>query len=118
MTHTMHLNPNEFEKIKNGIKTREYRLYDKKRQQIKIGDKIEFIKLPNMNESILTTVEGLLIYKNWFSCYEDFFEKDLADYYENIEAAVKDTYKNWWPKEKEEKYGCLIIKIKKIDGAI
>ncbi|MBM7614341.1 ASCH domain-containing protein [Alkaliphilus hydrothermalis] len=115
MIHSMTLNSNEFESIKNGIKTREYRLYDEKRQQLKIGDRIEFFRLPNMDESILTKIEGLLLYKNWYSCYEDFFEQDLIDHYESIKMAVQDTYDNWWSKEKEEKYGCLIIKIKKID---
>ena len=109
----MHLYVKPFEDIKGGRKIREYRLNDEKRQKLKLGDKIEFLKLPDLNESVIVEVEGLLHYKNWYSCYEDFFEQDLSDYYENIEAAVKDTYENWWSKEKEEKYGCLIIKLKR-----
>ena len=46
MLHKMKLNESPFERIKNGKKTIEFRLYDEKRQQIKIGDKIEFSKLP------------------------------------------------------------------------
>ena len=42
MLHKMKL-----ERIKNGTKPIEFRLYDEKRQQIKIGDKIEFSKLPD-----------------------------------------------------------------------
>ena len=42
MVYKMKLNESPFERIKNGTKTVEFRLYDKKRQQIKIGDKIEF----------------------------------------------------------------------------
>ena len=38
MTHKMRLNPNAFEQIKKGIKKREYRLNDEKRQQIPLGD--------------------------------------------------------------------------------
>lgn len=45
-----------FERIKNGTKTVEYRLYDEKRQQIKIGDKIEFSKLPDLQEKLLVDV--------------------------------------------------------------
>ena len=48
MVYKMKLNESPFEKIKNGIKTVEFRLYDKKRQQIKIGDQIEFFKLPDL----------------------------------------------------------------------
>jgi ASC-1-like (ASCH) protein len=109
----MKLNPDAFEQIKNGTKIREYRLNDEKRQQIKLGDNIEFVKLPDLDESVCVEVEGLLLYKNWHSCYEDFFERDLSDRYENVDAVVKETYENWWSKEKEEKYGCLIIKLRK-----
>jgi len=114
MIHEMRLNANAFEKIKHGTKTREYRLNDEKRQAVKIGDIIKFYKLPEMEETISVVVEGLLLYKNWYSCYEDFFEQDFAHRYNSIEEVVQNTYDNWWSKDKEEKYGCLIIKIKLI----
>ena len=53
MLHKMKLNESPFERIKNGTKTIEFRLFDKKRQQIKIGDKIEFSKLPDLQEKLL-----------------------------------------------------------------
>lgn len=114
MKHEMKLNPDAFDKIIAGTKTREYRLYDEKRRHIKLGDVIEFQKLPELQDHVLVRVEGLLLYENWYSCYEDFFKQDLSGRYATIEDAVKDTYAHWWPKEKEEKYGCLIIKFKKI----
>ena len=40
MLHKMKLNESPFERIKNGTKTIEFRLYDEKRQQVKVGDKI------------------------------------------------------------------------------
>ena len=61
MLHKMRLNESPFERIKNGTKTIEFRLYDEKRSQIKIGDKIEFSKLPELQETIL--VEVLELYK-------------------------------------------------------
>ena len=61
MLHKMRLNESPFERIKNGTKTIEFRLYDEKRRQIKIGDKIEFSKLPELQETIL--VEVLELYK-------------------------------------------------------
>ena len=48
MIHKMKLNESPFERIKNGTKTIEFRLYDEKRRQVKIGDKIEFSKLPDL----------------------------------------------------------------------
>ena len=45
MLHKMRLNKEPFDEMKNGTKTIEFRLYDEKRQKVKIGDKIEFSKL-------------------------------------------------------------------------
>ena len=42
MTHKMYLQDKYFDFIKNGTKRIELRLNDEKRQQIKIGDSIEF----------------------------------------------------------------------------
>ena len=42
MIHQMKLLEDPFDRIKNGIKTIEFRLFDEKRRLIKIGDKIEF----------------------------------------------------------------------------
>ena len=42
MTHKMNMNPSPFEKIRNGTKTIELRLYDEKRRKIEIGDTIIF----------------------------------------------------------------------------
>ena len=52
MLHKMKLNESPFERIKNGTKTIEFRLYDEKRQQVKVGDQIEFSKLPNVCTSL------------------------------------------------------------------
>ena len=59
MLHKMKLNESPFERIKNGTKTIEFRLYDEKRQQIKIGDQIEFSKLPDLQEKLLVDVIDL-----------------------------------------------------------
>ena len=45
MLHKMKLNESPFERIKNGTKTIEFRLYDEKRQKINIGDTIIFMVL-------------------------------------------------------------------------
>ena len=59
MLHKMKLNESPFERIKNGTKTIEFRLYDEKRQQVKIGDKIEFSKLPDLQEKLIVDVIDL-----------------------------------------------------------
>ena len=71
----MKLKESPFEKIKNGTKTIEFRLYDEKRSKIKIGDQIEFSKLPDLQETIL--VDVLDLYRD--STFESLFKKLFHD---------------------------------------
>ena len=52
----MKLQPEFFEKIKNGEKTYEIRLNDEKRQQINIGDLVVFKKEPDCYEGVVCKV--------------------------------------------------------------
>ena len=106
MLHKMKLNEDPFNRIKNGTKTIEFRLFDEKRQQIKIGDQIEFSKLPDLQEKLLVDVTEL--YK------EDTFETLFGKLYTDEEEIARKTnamYKIYSP-EKEHQYGVLGIGIK------
>ena len=106
MLHKMKLNESPFERIKNGTKTIEFRLYDEKRQQIKIGDQIEFSKLPDLQEKLLVDVMDL--YKE--DTFEYLFRKLYLDE-EEIIRKTKSMY-HYYSTEKEKEYGALGIKIK------
>ena len=106
MIHKMKLNESPFERIKNGTKTVEFRLYDEKRQQIKIGDKIEFSKLPDLQEKLL--VDVIELYR------EDTFKKLFTKLYNDEGEATEKAngmYEIYSP-DKEKQYGVLGIKIK------
>jgi len=106
MLHKMKLNESPFEMIKNGTKTIEFRLYDEKRQGVKIGDKIEFSKLPDLQEKLL--VDVLELYQ------EDTFEKlfrKLSFNEEEVIRKIRAMHEIYSP-EKEQQYGVLGIKIK------
>ena len=105
MIHKMKLNESPFERIKNGTKTIEFRLYDEKRQQIKVGDKIEFSKLPDLQEKLLVDVVEL--YRE--NTFEDLFIKLYNDEVE-IKKKTKSMYQYYSP-EKEEQYGVVGIEI-------
>ena len=110
MIHQMKLNDDPFERIKNGTKTIEFRLYDEKRRKVKIGDKIEFSKLPDLQEKIL--VDVLDLYTD--TSFEELFEK----LYEDKELAKQKAnamYEIYSP-ENEKKYGVVGIKIKLVDN--
>lgn len=106
MIHQMKLLERPFEQIKNGTKTIEFRLYDEKRKKIKIGDKIEFSKLPELSEKIV--VDVLDLYKE--ETFEKLFKKVIRDKQE-IERKIKSIY-TIYSRQNEAKYGVLGIKIK------
>ena len=105
MIHRMKLKESPFERIKNGTKTIEFRLYDEKRRKVKIGDKIEFSKLPDLHEKLL--VEVLDIYKD--ESFENLFKKIYNDK-EEIERKTKSMYQ-FYSKEQEKEYGVVGIRI-------
>lgn len=107
MIHKMKLNQSPFDRIKNGTKTVEFRLYDDKRKQIKVGDKIEFSKLPEQSEKLL--VEVLELYQD--KTFENLFRKLYKDNEEEIERKTKSMY-TIYSQEQEKQYGVLGIKIK------
>ena len=106
MLHKMKLNEGPFERIKNGTKTIEFRLYDEKRQQVKIGDKIEFSKLPDLQEKLIVDVIDL--YRE--DTFENLFRKLCSDEEEIIQKT--ETMHTIYSPEKEQQYGILGIKIK------
>lgn len=105
MIHEMKLNESPFERIKNGTKTIEFRLYDEKRKKVKIGDKIEFSKLPDLQEKIVAQV--IDIYKD--KSFKNLFNRIYTDKKE-AERKAESMYQ-YYSKEQEEKYGVVGIKI-------
>lgn len=115
MEHKMKLYKENFEDLKLGIKKREYRLNDEKRKLIKIGDKIKFLKLPNLDEEITVKVTKIENFKNWYDCYKKYFNEDFKEKYKNVDEVVKDTYNGgYYTKEETKKNGCVVFTIQKI----
>ena len=110
MEHEMKLQPEYYNFILNGTKRIEIRLFDEKRQQIKIGDIIKFLKEPDLNESFNAKVTGLLRYNSFEDMVKDFDISILSD-----KSMTKDeligVLEQFYTKEKQEQYGVLGIKI-------
>ena len=77
--HEMKLQPKYYNFILNGTKRIEIRLFDEKRQKIKLGDTIKFSKETDLNESFIAKVIGLLRYNNFEDMLEDFDISILSD---------------------------------------
>ena len=110
----MKLNAQAFERIKQGKKKREYRLNDDKRKQVRIGDTIRFLKLPDLDEEFVVDVMNIEVFSNWYDCYRKYYDEDFKDRYDSVEAVVQDTYDGgYYTKEESEKNGCVVFTIKK-----
>ncbi len=110
MKHKMKLQPEYYDFIINGTKRIEIRLYDKKRQQIKVGDTIKFFKEPALNDSFNAIVIGLLKYNNFADMFKDFDISILSDKSMTKEELIN-ALEQFYTKEKQEQYGVLGIRI-------
>lgn len=100
-----------FTSIKVGKKTVEVRLYDEKRRKIKVGDIIEFIRVPEQDETFQVQVIDLNVYKTFQAMYEDIPLQEFDCEGWTIQMMVDGTYEIYTP-EAEKKYGTLAITIK------
>ena len=108
--HEMKLKPNPFQLIKEGSKTIEVRLYDEKRQQVKVGDKIKFSELPELTNKITVNVEAILIYKDFLALFADFPAKSFGGEGWTTEA-LAEVMSQYYSSEEQAKYGVVGIKI-------
>lgn len=109
----MKLQPEYFNFILNGTKRIEIRLNDEKRQNIKLGDKIKFLKEPDLNESFEAQVIGLLRYNSFEEMFKDYDISILSDESMTKEELIS-VLEQFYTKEKQEKYGVLGIRIELI----
>ena len=79
MEHEMKLQSKYYNYMLHGTKRIEIRLFDEKRQKIKLGDTIIFLKDPELVESFKVKVIGLLRYNSFQEMFKDFDIAILAD---------------------------------------
>ena len=113
MQHEMKLQPEYFNFILNGTKRIEIRLNDEKRQLIKLGDTIKFMKEPELEEFFDAKVVGLLRYNYFEDMFKDFDISVLSDKSMTKEELIN-VLEQFYTKEKQEQYGVLGIRIELI----
>ncbi|RXJ02610.1 ASCH domain-containing protein [Anaerobacillus alkaliphilus] len=111
--HTMGLFKEPFISIKEGRKTVEVRLNDEKRRKVNVGDLIEFILVPEDNETLKVEVLGVTVFATFQEMYESIpFEKFNCEGW-TMDEMLNGTYEIY-SKEQEEHWGTLAITIKKL----
>ncbi|MBQ1387557.1 ASCH domain-containing protein [Candidatus Saccharibacteria bacterium] len=108
-THEMNLQPSYFDFIKDGTKRIELRLFDEKRQQIQLGDIIEFTK--SEDDKFKAEVIGLLRYNSFNDLFEDFDISILADK-SMTKQELLDVLSEFYTPEKQAEFGVLGIRLK------
>ena len=109
-THEMMLHPSPFEKIKNGVKNIELRLFDEKRQMIKAGDDIIFTNTVN-GEKICATVKNLHLFGSFEELYSTLPLLRCGYTAEDIDTAHPSDMEQYYPAEKQQKYGVVGIEL-------
>lgn len=104
MKHEMTLFSAPYESTKSGHKHIEVRLNDEKRRKIKIGDIIEYIKLPERQEKIEVIVEELYPFDNIKQIYDSIVFKEFDCEGWTMEEMIEGTYEIY-TSEQEQMWG-------------
>ena len=115
MKHEMGLQSKYFDYIRNGTKRIELRLFDEKRQRVRLGDIIEFTN-PD-GEKLLAKVVGLLRYGSFEDLFRDFDISILADV-SMTKRELLDVLNGFYPAEKQAEMGVVGIRVEVTYGVI
>lgn len=99
-----------FQAIREGKKIVEVRLNDEKRRKIKVGDAIEFIKVPQQDEFLKVQVIDLKSYDSFEAMYNDIPPENFDCEGWTINEMIDGTYEIYTP-EQENEWGTLAIMI-------
>lgn len=102
----MHLDKESFENVKEGNKTVDIRLNDKKRREFKVGDTIEFENRADKSKLEVEITE-LNIYTSFEELYK--YEDKIAMGYKEDQVACPDDMSVYYSQEEQIKNGVVAI---------
>ncbi len=112
MTHSMKLHKKPFELIRSGRKTIELRLFDEKRQAIRVGDHIAF----SCSDDPPQTLEAQVVALHRFDSFEDLYKAlplEQCGYLpEELAAASYKDMELYYAPEEQLKFGVVGIDIR------
>ena len=110
----MRLADKPFDKIKNGTKTIEIRLYDEKRKKVNIGDTICFINTVDTKISILALVTDIQIFKSFSDLYKSLPLQELGYGIDEIKMASPKDMEVFYSLEEQKKYDVVGFRLEVI----
>lgn len=118
MKYKMRLRTQPFNKIYNGLKTIELRLFDDKRSMIKIEDVIRFELLEESDKWIEVKVKELFRFDTFEELYATLPLEKLGYTEDNKEDANYMNMRQYYTEEDEKKYGVLAIEFEVVGKSI
>lgn len=109
--HQMHLDPGPYSLIEKRKKTIELRLYDEKRRRMRIGDVIRFESTQDETDVLYAEITDLYVFPSFAELYRNLPLRACGYTEENIASASPDDMERYWPKQLQEHYGVLGIRI-------
>lgn len=117
-SHTMRfhfkLRAKPYDSIKSGEKTFELRLYDERRQKIKVGDEIEFSCAEGRREPFIVLVTGLHVFRNFSELYAALPLLQCGYTEENVANASPNDMNAYYSEEAQSRYDVIGIEIRLI----
>ena len=110
MIHHMKLHPAPFEMIKSGKKTIELRLFDEKRQKIKLGDEIIFTNTVN-GEMLSRTVKGIHIFESFYELYKSLPLLKCGYTVDNVDSASPLDMEKYYSIDEQKSFGVVGIEL-------
>lgn len=107
--HKMRLINSAYYCILNDLKDIELRLYDEKRQLLKIGDYIEFTNI-DTDEKMIVEIKNLYVRKSFKELFDEFDIKRFG-FIDNEDASIMN---NFYTEEEQKKYKAVGIEIVRV----
>ena len=108
--HTMNLHSSPFKMIKSGEKTIELRLFDEKRQKIRVGDRIVFAN-STTGEKLNTRVVKLHLFDSFEQLYKELPLLKCGYTTEDINTAAPSDMEDYYSIDEQRKYGVVGIEL-------
>lgn len=113
MLYNMKLHCQPFDKIASGEKDIELRLFDEKRQQLNVGDEIQFT-CSQRDCVLIAVVESLHVYDNFKQLYDNEPLERCGYNADALDGASYTDMQQYYSKEEELRYGVVAIHLKDI----
>ena len=111
MQHEMHLAPDPFGRIARGEKTVELRLYDEKRQQIRVGDTIRFSCTDDPSMTVTCTVKKLHLFPDFDTLYATLPLTKCGYTPTECDSASPKDMEAYYPRDAQARYGVVGIEL-------